>query len=186
MKRLIIHPKDRSTDFLKLIYEGWVDVEMHREHMSGAEMNRVLHHTPLSTQILLLGHGSDAGLFYRNDDTMPEFDGVEVGHPHCFHLRKRRNVVGVFCNADRFAEKEGLHGLFSGMVISEMAEATEYGVETTQEELDRENVRLAKVLHELMDIDQGLSHIPAVLKSALEMYDESQLVRFNYSRFRWM
>lgn len=36
---------------------------------------------------------------------------------------------------------EGLHGLFTGMIVSELSEALLYQVETTQEELDRENVK---------------------------------------------
>ena len=73
---------------------------------------------------MLLGHGSDKGLSFRKDDSKDEFDKVIVSHAHAYHLRKHgRNSVAVWCNADQFACAEGLHGLFTGMIISELSEA---------------------------------------------------------------
>ena len=37
---------------------------------------------------MLLGHGSDKGLFFRKNDSKEGFDKVIVGHPHACHLRK--------------------------------------------------------------------------------------------------
>ena len=79
----------------------------------------------------MLGHGSGKGLFFRADDSKEEFDKIIVGHPHTYHLRKHGgNIVAVWCNADQFARAEGLHGLFSGMIVSELNEALLYQVET--------------------------------------------------------
>ena len=74
MKRLIIHPQDRTTDFLKNIYDGWEDSEIHTEKLTSKEVKQLFHHSPTTSQIMLLGHGSYKGLFYREDDTKSLFD----------------------------------------------------------------------------------------------------------------
>lgn len=145
----------------------------------------MLHHVSSQERIMLLGHGSDQGLFFRHDDTKDAFDKIIVGHPHAFHLRRHGgNMVAVWCHADLFARAEGLHGLFSGMIISEMSEAMAYDVDTTQEELDRENVKLAQRLRTLLDEGMPLSDIP---KRLSEMDDvHSPLTMFNYKSFYYL
>ena len=130
---LVVHPKDRTTSVLSTLYEG-MDANVVSGKCSNKEMEHLLHHVSTQERIMLLGHGSDKGLFYREDDTKDEFDKIIVGHPHSFHLRKHGgNLIGIWCHADKFARAEGLHGLFSGMIISEEQEAVEYGVMAQQE-----------------------------------------------------
>ena len=79
---------------------------------------------------------------------------------------------------------EGLHGLFTGMIVSELSETLLYQVETTQEELDRENVKLAMRLRSLLDAKIPLSEIP---KRMLAMDDvHSPLTTFNYNNFYYL
>ena len=67
------------------------------------------------------------------------------------------------------------------MIVSELCEALLYQVETTQEELDRENVKLARRLRTLLDTRIPLSEIP---KRILVMDDvHSPLTTFNYKNF---
>ena len=68
-----------------------------------------------------------------------------IGRSMAYSL-KRHPVIGIWCHANAFAEMVGLHGLFTGMIISEMQEAIAYGVNTTAEELARENAHLAESL----------------------------------------
>ena len=79
---------------------------------------------------------------------------------------------------------EGLHGLFSGMIVSELSETLLYQVETTQEELDRENAKLVRRLRALFDARIPLSEIP---KRMLAMNDvHSPLTTFNYNNFYYL
>ena len=69
----------------------------------------------------MLGHGSDRGLFFREDDSKDVFDRIVVGNPHAFQLRRHGgNIVAVVCNADLFARAEGLHGLFTWMISTHL------------------------------------------------------------------
>ena len=178
---LVIHPKDKTTAMLSALYEG-LEAQVVDDNHTTKEMGRLLHHVSTQERIMLLGHGPDKGLFFRADDSKEGFDKVIVGHPHTYHLRKHGgNIVAVWCNADQFARAEGLHGLFTGMIVSELCEALLYQVETTQEELDRENVKLARRLRTLLDTRIPLSEIP---KRILVMDDvHSPLTTFNYKNF---
>ena len=181
---LVIHPKDKTTAMLSALYDG-LEAKVVTDYRTTKEMGRLLHHVSTQERIMLLGHGSDKGLFYRADDSKEGFDKVIVGHSHAYYLRKHGgNIVAVWCNADQFARAEGLHGLFTGMIVSELNEALLYQVETTQEELDRENVKLATRLRTLLDERIPLNKIP---KRILAMDDaHSPLTTFNYKNFFYL
>ena len=181
---LVIHPKDKTTVMLSALYDG-LEAQVVIDCRSTKEMGHLLRHVSTQERIMLLGHGSDKGLFYRADDSKEGFDKIIVGHPHAYHLRKHGgNIVAVWCNADLFARAEGLHGLFSGMIVSELSEAQLYKIETTQEELDSENVKLARRLRTLLDERIPLSEIP---KRLLAMdNDHSPLTTFNYKNFYYL
>ena len=178
---LVIHPKDKTTAMLSALYDG-LEAQVVIDYRTTKEMGRLLHHVSTQDCIMLLGHGSDKGLFFREDDSKNEFDKIIVGHSHRYHLHNHgSNIVAVWCNADQFARAEGLHGLFSGMIVSELNEALLYQVETAQEELDRENVKLVRRLRALLDAGIPLSEIP---KRMLAMDDVlSPLTTFNYKNF---
>lgn len=182
---LVIHPKDRTTAFLSALYDGANNAVVVTENISRADLNHRLHHTPKTERILLLGHGSDKGLFWRNDDAEPGFDGVVLGHPHSYHLRNHgSNIVAVFCNADKFAQAEHLHGLYTGMIISELDEAAEFGIETTEEELESENIKFAGRLRSLLDENVPLSEIPQRMQQLDDRH--SPLTEFNYHRIYFL
>ena len=178
---LVIHPKDKTTAMLSALYDG-LGAQVVDDDRSSKEMRHLLHHVPKQERVMLLGHGSDKGLFFRADDSKDEFDKIIVGHAHAYYLRKHEgNIVAVWCNADQFARAEGLHGLFSGMIISELSEALLYHVETTQEELDRENVKLAMRLRTLLDEEIPLREIPERMLAMDDVH--SPLTTFNYKNF---
>ena len=97
---LVIHPKDKTTAMLSSLYDG-LEAQVVADCRSTKEMGHLLHHVSTQERIMLLGHGSDKGLFFREDDSKNEFDKIIVGHPHAYHLRKHGgNIVAVWCNAE--------------------------------------------------------------------------------------
>ena len=176
---LVIHPKDKTTAMLSALYDG-LEAQVVADCRSTKEMGHLLHYVSMQERIMLLGHGSDKGLFFREDDSKDEFDKVIVSHAHAYHLRKHGgNIVAVWCNADQFARAEGLHGLFTGMIVSELNEDLLYQVETTQEELGRENVKLVRRLRALLDERIPLSEIPNRMLAMDDVH--SPLTTFNYN-----
>lgn len=181
---LVIHPTDRTTEMLSILYEG-LGARVIESYRSNKEIGYQLRHTSLSERIMLLGHGSDKGLFFRKNDKEEGFDGIIVGHPLAYCLRKHcGGIIGIWCHAVEFAKKEGLHGLFSGMIISEMSEAEENGVDTDKESMDRTNRIMFIQLRRLLDDGTPLHEIPERLK-ALDT-TQSELSQFNYERFYYL
>ena len=178
---LVIHPEDKTTSMLKGLYEGEVYTLVSKP-LPRRDMRRLLRLTEPNERILLLGHGSAYGLFHREKSPAAQFDSFIISHAHAFPLRKHgSNLVGIWCHAADFARRERLQGLFSGMIISELEEAVQYNVRTNQEELDRENVKLAARLRYLFDSKVSLGDIPELLPSLDDV--KSELTTFNYRNF---
>lgn len=181
---LIIHPKDRTTAMLSALYEG-KDARCFDQSASNREIAHQLHHCPSGERIMLLGHGSDRGLFSRNNDAADDFDRIVVGHQHAYHLRRHNgNIVGIWCHADKFARREGLHGLFSGMIISDKYEAEEYGIITLQHHIEEWNEVMFARLRSLLDEECPLHEIPA--RMAAMDYAHSSVTSFNYNNFFYL
>lgn len=181
---LVIHPEDRTTTILQVLYKG-LGAQVVTEDCSNREIGHLLHHTSTTNRIMLLGHGSDKGLYYREDDTKNEFDKIIVGHPHAFYLRKHgSNLVGIWCHANLFAQAEGIHGLFSGMIISEQHEADEYGIIATQEEIATSNRTMFLKLRQLLDENTSFHEIPERMKAMDE--EKTPLSAFNYGNFYYL
>ena len=97
---LVIHPKDKTTAMLSALYEG-LEAQVVDDCRSTKEMGHLLHHVSTQERIMLLGHVSGKGLFFRANDSKDEFDKIIVGHPHAYHLRMHGgNIVAVWCNAE--------------------------------------------------------------------------------------
>lgn len=181
---LVIHPIDRTTEVLKILYAG-LDARVVSDDCSNKEMDHLLKHTSTQERVMLLGHGSDKGLFFRRDDTKNEFDKVIVAHRNNYMLRRHDgNIIGIWCHANLFAQAEGLHGLFSGMMISEESEAEEYGIAATHEEILASNKVMFGKLRRLLDEHVPLHEIPARMR-ALDN-EHTPLSEFNYGNFHYM
>lgn len=181
---LVIHPEDRTTDVLKILYEE-LDAQVIVDDCSRPVIDHLLKHASTRERVMLLGHGSDKGLFFRRDDTKNEFDKVIVGHRNNYMLRRHDgNIIGIWCHANLFAQAEGLHGLFSGMMISEVSEAEEYGIAATHEEILASNKVMFGKLRQLLDEKVLLHKIPEMMKAWDE--EHTPLSEFNYGNFHYM
>lgn len=175
MNTLVIHPHDESTMFLRLLYEGRDDVDILCENNVS---DRVVRDALRSHErIMLLGHGTEYGLLGCHDLSSDTFSRIVVGCEHVQFLRGKE-IIGIWCNANIFGEKYGLHGLFSGMVISELHEALSLGVGTSADELSLENMRYASILRKCIDC-HSLDAVPSVFLSMDESH--TPLTEFNYS-----
>ncbi len=123
---LVIHPKDPTTDCLSVIYKGrgWDVIRDFNTPVDEIARQIVRH-----DRIILLGHGSPAGLMAgslirRADgkEVFNRFSRLIVNALHAPILREKE-TVSIWCNSDAFFRtfKAG-HGLHTGMIISEVGE----------------------------------------------------------------
>ena len=128
---LVIHPDDRSTDFLKPSYEGLGATVITQRNQMFNLQETVENHN----RIIMMGHGAPSGLF------MPKIQGVELGVNNEWvpyetysidnvfaDILKNKSIAAIWCNADGYVVPHDLHGFYTGMAISELCEADYCGV----------------------------------------------------------
>ena len=145
MKTLIIHPEDRSTSFLDVVYESIPNKTVITGGITKDEVRKLIEE---HDRVMMMGHGSPGGLFavgqfrdhrsycsYIIDNTMVPL------------LSEKDNSVFIWCNADKFVDGFGLRGFYSGMFISEVGEASYCGLPgTPQDVVDESNYGFVNII----------------------------------------
>ena len=139
MKTLVIHPDDRSTDFLRPIYQNIPGVTVVTKDITAETLRKVI---AANEQIIMLGHGSPSGLFNVSGIGSGLF---AIGSQHADILRDKKCIY-IWCNTDQFVRTHNLPGLYTGMFISEVAEANYCKVIAEQTQVDESNNLFAELL----------------------------------------
>ena len=154
---LVIHPDDRTTDFLKPTYSDLNATVLTQSD----EFYNLAETMKRHNRIIMMGHGSPSGLF------MPQVEGVEEGengelfeysdysinYTYADILREKRTVC-VWCNADKYVVPNDLHGFYTGMVISELCEANYCDVKgCNPKQLEESNTTFTMGLKEAIKVD---------------------------------
>ena len=149
MKTLVIHPKDKSTDFLSPIYAGLDDVTLVTEGWSRAQIQEAIQ---THDQVMMMGHGSPNGLFAVGQFPIEDkYLSYIIGADMVEALGQKDNNIFIWCNADQFVHKHELKGFYSGMFVSETGEAFYCGVKTfDQASVDESNDTFARQLGECL------------------------------------
>ena len=119
--------------------------------------------------------GNEYGLFSKlvKDGNYKRF---MITYKHVQFLRGK-TCIGIWCYANKFAEKYRIHGLFSGMIISGLQEAIDLGVPATKEEIDTEMEKFTMCLKDCMET-YWLKQTPQRMKELDNV--QSALTKFNY------
>ena len=154
MKTLVIHPEDRSTDFLKPIYEHVSDATIIHGGVSKTQIKQLITE---HDRIMMMGHGSPSGLFSCAKFGDNDYSGFIIDHTMVEELSSKECIF-IWCNADQFVTKHNLKGLYSGMFISEVGEATYCGLPgTPQSVVDTSNDSFARWMGE--NVNMALNEI---------------------------
>jgi len=182
MKTLVIHPQDKSTDFLTPIYMNlksfpdFEDVTIIRGGMTRADVDQeIIKHD----RIMMMGHGSPGGLFAVGQ--FIDSQGYIISHGTA-DILKDKECIFIWCNADRFVETHTLKGLYSGMFISEVGEANYCGLPgTPQDIVDESNDVFAKELG--LVAERSLSEMYECIKNSYGILAEGNPVaEYNHNR----
>ena len=179
MRTLVIHPDDRSTDFLRPIYQNIKGATLFTQDKSEGEVREAIEE---HDQILMMGHGSGAGLF---NVSRLGIGGMAIDSSHV-NLLKDKRCIFIWCNADRFVKRYSLKGLYTGMFISEVIEAAYCGLkEQDQQTIDQSNDFFASLLSGLLG--EGLADYKLVFEEVKEAYGKLAAVNevASYNHQRW-
>lgn len=170
----VIHANDPTTQILTILYQQREDVRMLiTERNTSSDVPRAIRADDV---IMMLGHGNEYGLFSK-PDKKGDYRRFLITDRHVQFLRDK-TCIGIWCYANKFAEKYRLHGLFSGMIISELQEAIDLRIPATKEEIDREMEKFTIRLSNCMNT-YGLKQTPLRMKDLDDV--QSALTKFNYS-----
>lgn len=169
----VVHATDPTTQVLSLLYQQREDIKLCiTERNTSSDVQRAIRADDV---IMMLGHGNEYGLFSKPDKN-GDYRRFLITDKHVQFLRNK-TCIGIWCYANKFAEKYKLHGLFSGMIISELQEAIDLGAPATKDEIDME---LEKFTIRLKDCIEryGLEQTPLRMKELDDV--QSELTKFNY------
>ena len=189
---LVIHPDDRSTDFLKLIYSNIPNKTVITGGVTKAEIRELIR---AHDRVMMMGHGTPSGLLavgkFKAEDQTPVWSAISdtyyqpaspvfiVDHLTVAALKRKQDNVFIWCNADRFVEQHGLKGFYTGMFISEYGEAKYCGVDAVDGEVEYSNHLFAHLVSELIQ-----SHSKATHQLIKESYKSplSKVIDYNNER----
>lgn len=176
MTNLVIHPDDRSTDFLKVIYSNLEDKTVVTGAASRKEIIELVEN---HDRVIMLGHGSPTGLFGINFGR----DYV-IDSSHAKLLRAKDHNIYIWCNADRYVEYHNLKGMYSGMFISEVSEANFCGLrDVTQEQVTESNNYFANTLGSYINETIESAYV-TTKNSYKELASNNSVAEYNYLRLQ--
>ena len=177
MTTLIIHPKDNSTQFLENVYH---DIPDKTVVTGGVSKEFLLKEIKNHQRIMMMGHGTPNGLLSVGQ--FPGALGYIIDDTFAPLLAEKANSVFIWCNADQFVIKNGLGGFYTGMFISEVAEAYLMGFrDTTQREVDESNGSFVETVGTFADRGPRLMHAAARHKYG-RLASHNRVAKHNYER----
>jgi hypothetical protein len=143
---LIIHPDDRSTDFLRPIYANIENKTVITGNVTKQQLTDLIQH---HDTIMMMGHGSPHGLFAVGN--FIDCHGYIISMNDVELLKQKTDNVYVWCNANVYFNKYELKGFSTSMFISEVGEAYYCGLpNVNQNEVNESNDYFAYLLGKLL------------------------------------
>jgi hypothetical protein len=187
MKTLVIHPKDNSTTFLEAIYED-VEATVVTDSKPREELVKlILSHD----RVMMMGHGSTMGLFstggpYRPHTPSRHRDPYLIDKDTVPHLIEKECYF-IWCNADEFVKTHKLNGFYTGMFISEEAEAFYCGVNVVKNkteinsDIDRSNKEFSTIVSDSLKMDKQY-RFAYVKEEYSKIAQDNEIAQYNLDR----
>lgn len=179
MKRLVIHPVDKTTDFVAPIYTMNGPCTLVR---GGVDWRKL--HTEIAKhdQIIMMGHGTPmgllgAGMFKHRGHCITD-DSAEYLHD--------KDCIFIWCHADQYVDHNDLTGFHTGMFVSEMHEGYTCGLrDFTQNDIDASNKRFVNAVTQA--VEDGLSgeRMYDYVAGRYSAITGNDVITYNFQRLGW-
>jgi len=177
-KTLVIHPFDRTTHFLREIYE---DIPHKTVITGGYTTNEVEKLISKHDRIIMLGHGSPNGLFSVGQFQTDINGSGYVIHSGTVELLQNKQNIYIWCHANQFVEKHNLKGFYSGMFVSEVGEALMYKLKGDKRLIEESNNTFSFMLGSV--INKPMNEIYNSIKSEYGwLADRNEIAKYNHER----
>lgn len=160
VKNLVMHPYDITTTFLRDIYSNLNYKLLNKKYVYSVEYLEDLFIK--SERLLFMGHGAPDGLFgYKNILNDPIILDI---------LKEKDNSIYIWCNADKFIKNKKLSGFVTGMIISEVDEASWFNIKVSQKQVDISNEMFANAIKNSIHLTPK-----EMAKSVIDIYEDGKL-----------
>lgn len=176
VKTLVIHPKDKTTDFLERIYRDIPNKTVVTDSLRRSDILLLIR---THDRVIMLGHGTPRGLL--NMGQFPDCLFV-VDSQMVSLLSQKKNNVFIWCHADEFVDRFNLKGFYSGMFVSEVEEAKYERMKgITQNIVDESNIVFSQVLGK--NINGSTEQIfDSVIQEYGDITSTNKVAELNHSR----
>lgn len=180
MNTLVIHPNDPTTQYLSVMYENDPNIVKMTEKNTNKEITEAIRFGNFD-RIMMLGHGGEYGLYAPTGTKPHQQFGRDIISPEHVQFLREKECIAIWCNANIYAEKYGMKGLFTGMVISELYEAEQCFVPVKDQEEQTEHNKLwVNALFECYE-KYPLSEIPEKMEKYIQDRKMTPLEDFNFN-----
>lgn len=166
--------------FLNKAYDSLDDVTLVQGNVTKNQIRGMI---DSHDQVMMMGHGTPGGLLSVGQ--FPGAPGYVIDDSFASLLAERDNSVYIWCNADKYVNRNQLSGFYTGMFISEVAEAYLMGLGgTTQREVDESNNSFVETIGAISGRGPRLMHAAArssVLKYG-QLASRNPVARYNHQR----
>lgn len=148
---LVIHPDDRSTDFLRSIYDGLSGVTLVTGGRTGSELKQMMR---AHDRVFMFGHGSSWGLLSMGKFPAP-FLVVDKTYAHFLKEKEGTGSLCIWCYASTFTAEHGLDLIATGMFISELGECNLLKNKVSDDQIDASNAGFCSILADGIHLPQA-------------------------------
>jgi len=184
MMTLVIHPQDKSTDFLKPIYENIPNKKVITGGLTYAQVEEEM---SKHDEVIMCGHGYVGGLF-----AISNFPGLHhvsyiVDHRMASILETKKKIVTIWCFAKNYIQTNNLNNSFhSGMFISELGEVSYAGLSNvTQSMIDESNSCFSEELGSLIALTPKKIYETMQHGKYAQLAQTNLIARYNFERLHY-
>ena len=178
VKTLIIHPKDPTTDVLTGIYSRLNNKTVINGGIPKIDLRKLIR---THDRIFMLGHGSPMGLLSMGQ--FPGTGGYIIDDPMAIELKDKPFNLYIWCHADKFVRRHKLSGLYCGMFISEVGEASIYGFKDVDlATIERSNEIFVHIVSKYINEPMGILYEKLIYEYGL-LARTNPIAKFNNDYF---
>lgn len=178
MKTLIVHPIDRSTDFLVPIQEAVENKIVVRKNTYKKD---ILSMTANHDRFIGMGHGTPNGLMSVGQ--FPDSHFFVVDQQFVNLLKNKSHNVFIWCYAYQFAKKHSIPCVATDMFISEKVEADYLGLQgISEEQVQESNSCFVNEISKLIELPLNDLYKCLMKSEYLSLSQKNPVAAYNYER----
>lgn len=178
MKTLIVHPVDRSTDFLLPIQNAVEEKTVVRKSTCKKD---ILSMTAAHDRFIGMGHGTPNGLMSVGQ--FPDSHFFVVDQDYVNLLKNKSHNIFIWCYAYEFAKKHAVTCVATNMFISEPSEAHYLGYRTVPEsQIQESNECFVKEISKFIELPLNELYDCLMKSEYAKLSQKNPIAAYNFER----